>query len=124
MSNLFNTDIAGQIESALTGQIKQATVKRTTTGTYDPVNDSQSTTTASYDTEGFVEDYNERLKVEGVVQDNDRRIILLANPLDIVPSVGDNDNKPDEVEIEGDSYTIMHVERDPAGAIYTIQGRL
>lgn len=121
--NLFNTDIAGQVSDAFTGELKPATITRVSKSSYDAVNDTQTTTETTDETEGFVEDYNERMKTQGVVQDNDRRIILIANELDITPSVGGSDHEPDTITIEGSDYTVVHVKRDPAGATFTIQGR-
>lgn len=122
---LFNTDIAQQVHDGFEGQLIDATLKRTVVTGYDPVTDEETTETTEHDCEGFVETYSERMYSEGIVQQNDRKILILANSLDVTPTGGDEDTQPDTIEIEGNNFTVVPpVNRDPAGATWTIQGRL
>lgn len=121
---LFDTDIAGEIASAFEGQLKAATLNRTVVSSYDPETDTETTSQETYTTEGIVENYSKKLIAEGVVQSNERKILLLADPLGTTPSPGDNDNDPDKITIESETFTVVDVEKDPANAIYTVRGRL
>lgn len=124
MSELFGIDIESLVTDALQGQLIPLTLTRTVISDYDSDTDTQTSTEETFTSEGIVEEYEDRLIAEGVVQANDRKILILAGPLGTTPSPGSSDNPPDDITIEGETFTVVDVDRDPAGATYTVQGRL
>ena len=74
-------------------------------------------TNVPYDCQGWIDDYAERDRDGTLVQVNDRRVFILCASLDITPSTADS------VTVDGVSYSIISVQRDPAGAAFVIQAR-
>lgn len=133
--SLFGEDIAGLISDALNGELLDATLTRTTnSGTYNSQTDTYSggSTPTTYTTQGIVEQYDISLmqtgdlgkRHKGLIQTNDRKILLLAEPLGVEPSPGDNNQPPDQITIDGKTFTVISVAKDPASATYEVQGRL
>lgn len=123
MSNLFNVPIAEKIYKGFTGKLHKGTLTRTTSN-YDVDTGEVVTTSTDYDFEGFYEDYNKRLITDGVVQSNDRKILILALSVDVDPSPGDSDNEPDTLTLQGNTFTVVAIKSDPARATWIVQGRL
>jgi hypothetical protein len=71
---------------------------------------------------GFIEDYKPTVVDGTLIKVGDRKVTLLGNTIEggAVPEGGVN---KDQVEIEGTRYNIQLVNRDPAGATYTLQVR-
>lgn len=125
MAEIFGTDIASLVADSFSGQLVPATLTRTVVAGYDPVTDKEVIETQTFSTEGVVESYSDELIANGIVQTNDRQILLLATPLGTEPTPGDGGNHPDKITIEGKTYTVVGIpDRDPAAATYTVQGRL
>lgn len=119
--SLFGIEINQIVSDALDGQLKTATLTRENKGTYDAPTDTYSGASAdsTFTTEGIVESYSDRLISEGVVQQNDRKILLIAKKLGTTPKAGDT------ITIESVDHTIVGVpERDPASATWIVQGRI
>lgn len=74
----------------------------------------------TYNCKGITEDYSVHERQESNIQENDRKIILLAGSIPVQPKQGW------EVEDnEGNGYEIVGpIKKDPAGATYIIQGRI
>lgn len=123
---LFGVDIAKEISDAFSGELEDVTLTRDNPGTYDPLTDSYSGggTPSTFTSEGIVQKYDKKLIADGVVQRNDREILILAEPLGTVPSNGGDNRKADSIEIEGETFTVVSVDKDPATATYIVQGRL
>lgn len=121
--NLFGVDIAQAIYDGFQGQLKTGTLTRRTE-TYDPVTDETTINETPHEFEGFVDTYSKRLIADGVVQANDREIMILAKSLDVAPTNGSDGVLADLIEIDGQTFTTIEVERDPAGATYRVQGKL
>lgn len=122
--SLFGVDIESLVTESLKDQLIPLTLTRTVVGEYDPIEDEQTTTQETYTSEGIVDTYEDRVVAEGLVQSSDRRILILAGPLGTKPSNGTTDNPPDKITIQGETFTVIDVHRDPASATYTVQGRL
>lgn len=74
--------------------------------------------TATFVGKGFVEDYEEN-RIDGdSIRVGDRRIMILANTMK-----GVTPNPQDIVNIEGRSYHVISVKRDPADATWSMQAR-
>lgn len=125
MSQLFGVDIAQEVADGFSGQLLAVTLTRQPISDYDSVADEEiKPSPTTYTSEGVVEQYDSRMITEGLVQRNDRKITILAKPLGTTPQPGDQDNEPDQVTIKGETFTVISVEKDPADATYTVQGRL
>jgi len=123
MPRLFGLDIAKIIndEIAGAGGVLDATLIQVTPGRRSATNPAGGTNPVvrSRRAKGFIDDYAERQIAETIVQTGDRRIILLGASIQggAVPTPGDR------IMIEGDSYQVIRVMRDPAAATYTCQVR-
>lgn len=120
MSALFGIEIDQLVSDSLTDQLLTATLTRENPGTYDPITDSYTGGGAdsTFTTEGIVESYSDKMIAEGLVEQNDRKILLIAKPLGTTPKAGDT------ITIESEIYTVVGVpERDPASATWMVQGR-
>lgn len=119
MPNLFGKDIAGIIGNKLGKHLLDGTLTHTTPGIRTPGSLTAGTnpTTATSTFKGIISDYKER-EIDGtLVQQGDRKVLILAATLTpaVVPEVGDR------VSLEGDTFEVKRVSRDPAAATFTCQ---
>ncbi len=120
MPRLFGTDIAGEIQRAFAGQLVPLTFTSRTPGTRTTgaLTAGTNPTETSGAGEGIIDDYQER-EIDGTrVETGDKKILIIGNTiLPLVPKPGD------DVTIEGATYRVVRVGRDPAAATYTCQVR-
>lgn len=132
MSTLFGIDIAQIVTTALTGQLRPATLSRKKSGVYHPVADN--TTGAieqEFHSEGIVEAYSQQfLKLgltnslasaatAGALTENSRRVLLLAQPLGTTPISGDL------ITIDDTSYRVTGIaQKDSAGATFIVEAEI
>lgn len=120
MPSLFGLDIAGLVASSLGGHLLPATLTVVTAGARgsDPTAGTNPTQ-VSHACRGVLEDYATRTIDGTMVRVGDRRALLLGGtlPAGVVPKPGDT------VTIEGATFNVVRVERDPAGAAYVCQLR-
>lgn len=113
--------LAAQIYKGMKALFLDATLTRdtipTTSPDYDP-QDPPAPTSTSYTCKAIVEKYAERMRLEGLVNQKDRKVLILANSLSVTPRVNDR------VTISGVTFLVMLVETDPATAVWTLQGRM
>lgn len=67
---------------------------------------------------GWVDTYEAAERVDSDIQVNDRKVFIVASTLAITPVAGNT------VTIGGATYSIIRVERDPAGACWVLQARV
>lgn len=121
-NKLFGIDIAGIINQEIGPGVLDLTLIKVTSGTRTGGQLSAGTnpTTANTAGKGFIEDYSER-QIDGTtVKRGDRRVVIIGNSLSsgsVIPAVGD------QVTIEGATYEVVNIMRDPAAATYTCQVR-
>lgn len=60
------------------------------------------------------EEYSERLKIEGLVNESNRKFLVLADGLSIEPAAGNR------VTFQGKTYTVRDVSTDPARAAWVL----
>ncbi len=82
----------------------------------DPFDPGEPTTT-EYACKAIHDEYAERFRLEGTVQAGDRKILILADSLDIEPAANDR------IEIRGQTFSIIDVMTDPAKAVWTCRAR-
>jgi hypothetical protein len=117
MIKLFGIDIAKEVNDALGKEILPAVLHVRTFGArLAPPATGQAITTTTYACKGFIEDFDLRLMKGTLVEEGDRKAVILGGSLPdgIVPRT------KDQVTIEGHQYNVIHVGRDPAGAVYTM----
>lgn len=116
--NLFGADIAGKVYAALKGQLLTATLIKVAAGTRTPgaLTGGTNPTETSYAAEGFIDSKNRKDIGGTLVEDGDVIIVLIGNSIasDQIPEVND------KVTIEGTTYRIRGLDRDPDAATYTL----
>lgn len=122
---LFGIDIAQITTDALQGNLKSATLTRVIPGEYNPVTDTHTDDEeVQFTSEGIIPAWSSTAgKAEmleaGLITSSEIPILLLAQPLGTDPTPGD------KIEINGATYTVTGIiEKDPAGATWTIKGEL
>lgn len=118
---LFGVDIAGVIAQAMGPGLLAATLIKVFPGTRTSGNLAGGTnaSTLSYPARGFTESYRASQIDGDLVRRGDRKVVLLGAtiPGRVVPEAGDR------LTIEGRTFSVVRVERDPAAATYTLQVR-
>lgn len=120
MPDLFGVNIAGIIGQAMDSGLLPVTLTKVTPGVRSTTDPTAGTNEVrkTYQGCGFIDDYKDYQINETTIRRGDRKILVTGNSLrGIVPITGD------EIKIEGVSYTIIKVLRDPAAATYTCQVR-
>lgn len=121
MPDLFGLDIATIVHDAFKGQLVEATLKSVAEGTRTAGNlaAGRALTFTDHVTEGILSDYTD-FQVDGTrIRRGDRKVLLLAKPLlAVVPKT------EDQIVIEGATFNVINIERDPAAATYECQVRL
>lgn len=118
-SPFLGVDIAGILAANV--QVIAATLIKVTATTRDPSNLSSGThpVQTSHSARGFVEDYKDG-KIDGtIIRRGDRKVTLFAATIN--PAAVPTPN--DQVTIEGRTYIVVAVTRDPAGATFACQVR-
>lgn len=83
----------------------------------DPA-DPAAPTPTDYGCKAMVEKYSDYFTKQGLVQDGDRKVLILANSLAIKPVANSR------VTIQGITFTILKVDTDPATAVWELQGQM
>lgn len=73
---------------------------------------------ADFPCQGMVEKYGVAYRAGGLVEDNDRKVLVLATSLGVKPKPGDR------VTISAVTFTVISVSTDPATAVWELQGRM
>jgi len=121
MTSPLSGAIAKAIYGGMKGVFLDATLTRTTPGTPDPDEPwvPVSDTTTDYPCKAIVEQYSDFQIANSLVQANDRKVLILANSLSVVPQL-----TTDAVTVRGETYQIIgEVKTDPALAVWEVQGR-
>lgn len=73
---------------------------------------------ANFPCRGMVESYSQYLRANGLVQANERKVLILAFSLGVRPAAGDR------VTIRGVTFTLLEVSTDPAEAVWECKGQM
>lgn len=114
MPDLFGVDIAGEIASAFSGQLRTGTLTKVTAGVRTPGNLTGGTnpTTADYTFEGFI-DTGTQQRRQGLATVKGQYLSILGGSVSVVPEVDDL------AILDGVTYTLVELEEeDPAAALY------
>ena len=121
MPDLFGLDIAGIVKDAIgsAGGLLSVTLHKRVPGTRNPVDLAAGIvpTFTAYVCEGVISDYSNR-EIDGtLIQTGDRQVLILASGLAVDPA------PDDRVTVEGKTYQLVSVSRDPARAAFTCVAR-
>lgn len=118
---LLDGDIAALVSDGLDAADLplDLTLTRTTAGQSDPAQPWVPTqdTVTSYACRGFEDSYSAYYIANGLVQEGDRKIAVLAQSLSITPQPGD------QITSRGQTFTVIGVKTDPARALWECQAR-
>ncbi len=120
MTVLFGIDIKALIGQATAGQLVDGTLIRLTKGLRDPDNLTSGSLPEDeeFAFEGIVADYTDQQMASTTIQLGDRQVLIIAATISgTVPMTGDR------ITIEGSTYDVVNVKRDPAEATYECQVR-
>lgn len=121
MPKLFGVDIAKEINDAMGSGLLATTLIKVTAGvrTTGSLTGGTNPKKTKKPCRGVIEDYSDGQMQGSLVQVGDRIVLILGDslPSGIVPQTGD------QVTIEGSTFDIIRVARDPAAASYTCQVR-
>ncbi len=120
MPDFFGVDIAGLIAENTAGQLVAGTMTSIAVGTRPgDVTAGRTQVPTVHDVQGFFDDYKD-YEIDGTtIKAGDRRIVLIGNL--IKPAIVPVSNW--DITLEGDTYRIVTVNRDPAAATYTCHVR-
>lgn len=117
MPDIFRAGIAKEINKGLGSLVFDAVLTKSRPSTRGDLTGGVNSVTTEYKGKGFVDDY-ENSRIDGtIIQVGDRKVVLLGASFSVKPETDDT------VLIEGDTWTIVRVTRDPAGATYECQAR-
>lgn len=118
-NKLFGIDIAKLVHQNISKGVLPATLHKVTPGTRTPGQLSGGTnpTPVDYPCRGFIDRKARRNQEGQLTQNGTETIVLIGNSISggsVAPEINDR------VTIEGALYTISALDRDPAGATFTL----
>ena len=109
----LQADIAEAFDDDLGDAVTAFTGSRVTGLNYNPVTDTQDTTTISYSGRGVFADYSAR-EIDGeTILRTDQQLVALQNEVDQPPKNGDRIN----------GFDVINTEQDPAACVWVLQLR-
>lgn len=118
MASPLSGALAAQIYKGMKALFLDATYTVDVPGTITDPADPPAPTTTDYACKAIVETYSDYYSKNELVQDGDRKVLILANSLSVQPVVNSR------ITISGITFTTIKVDTDPATAVWEIQGRL
>lgn len=118
MTSPLEGRLAKTIGKAMSGLFYDATLSRTTTtggSPFDP--GGGTTTTVDYTCKAIEDTYSLFEQQNTLIQAGDVKVIVLATTLSVTPTTAD------KITTRGTERAIIRVDRDPAGATWTLQAR-
>lgn len=108
---LLDSDIADAIADGFDGLLLAGTLRKVTTTGRD-ANGDPITTTADYAVQGFPDDYSAITRLAAGIPATDSKLVLIAGLCAADPDIGD------KVQLGGQWWQVLGVDRDPAGATF------
>ena len=121
MPDIFKAKIAEKLNKAMGGLLFPVVLHSVTQGsrTSGSLTGGKNPTSTDHTCRGFIDDYQDRQIDGAIIRVGDRKVTILG--ASITPAVVPKTN--DTVTVEGTTFTVIRVQRDPAGATYTLQVR-
>lgn len=119
---LFGVNISGIIKDNIGPGVLAATLTKFTPGTRTPgqLTGGTNPTSASYSCRGFIDRQANKDLRGTLIDDGNVVIVLIGDTIDGGASAPEGG---DQVTIEGTTYTVGVVDRDPAAATYTFSAK-
>ncbi len=119
---LFGVNISKIIADVVGPGVLAATLIKVTPGTRTAgqLTGGTNPTETSYSCRGFIDSKAKRNAKGSLTEDGTEKVVLIGDTISggtVAPAVND------KVTIEGSTYYIEHVDRDPAAATYTLKAR-
>lgn len=121
-SSLLQSGIRSKVTGALEDILYEVTLVRESAG-YDPDTARANPSQENIAGKGFVDEFERSLVEKGVVQRNDRKVLLLQETF---TDADGNEVKPqpgDSIQARGEEYEVISVKQDPSQSIWEVQGR-
>lgn len=118
-NKLFGVNISKLIKDNVGPGVLDCTLSKFTPGTRTAgsLTGGRNATSADYSCKGFIDSQARRYFDESEVEDGAIFVVLIGDTIGAVPTVGD------QITIEGATYTILKIDRDPAAATYTCMSK-
>jgi hypothetical protein len=117
MTSILEGALAKTIAKATGFIFLDASVTRATAATGGNAFEPTVGSAATYSCKAIVDTYSAYDRAQGLVDQTDRKVLILAATLSIQPKAGD------AITIRGETFTIVSVMTDPAKAVWECQGR-
>lgn len=120
MASPLDGEIARQVGAAFNALFLPATLTRDavpSSPAYEPF-DPPAPVSVEYSCRAIVEAYSDKFRLEGLVQANERKVLILATSLSVRPQ------PQDRVTIRGITFTVVDVKTDPAEAVWECKGAM
>jgi hypothetical protein len=106
--------LAADVHAALADDARAGTLRRETSGGLDQYGDPVPPVVTTYPMRGWVENYDATWISAGIPV-TDSKVVILARSISIEPK------QSDKLSIQSKWWSVRAVERDPAGATYSLQ---
>jgi hypothetical protein len=121
---LFGVDIAGIIKDNIGPGVLDAVLTKFTPGTRTPgqLTGGTNPTNVTFACKGFI-DRQGKTNVRGSLADTNTVVIVLIGDTINGGAAASAPKSDDHVTLEGITYVVLFVDRDPAAATYTLQAK-
>jgi hypothetical protein len=113
--------VAATIGKAMSSTFFAATLTRHTAAAIVDPADPAAPTETGYSCRALIDDYSITLKADGVIDAEDRQVLILASTLSVAPIVGDIVTIS-EGPHDGESFALLWIGTDPARAVWSCRG--
>lgn len=120
MASPLEGALAKQVGKAFSKLFMAATLTRDvvpSSPAYDAF-DPPAPVPVDYPCKAVVENYADKFRLEGLVQTNERKVLILATSLSVRPQPNDR------VTIRGITFTVVDVKTDPAESVWELRGSM
>ena len=111
---LLNGQLSAVFNRAFAGIYLPATLHVSGSG-YDDAGNPTAGADIDYDCRAMIDDMSEVARAQAGYTERERRIMVLADSVDVVPTTNDS------VTVKGERYAIMDVNSDPAESYYSMR---
>lgn len=109
--------LPAEIASALSDVFRDGVLKVPSAQTSDGQGGFTTGSPVSHPCKALVDDFSDFRRSASGIPANDRKIIVLGATVSVVPKVGHT------ITVEGRTWAVVAVSRDPAAATYELQAR-
>lgn len=120
MSSPLVDELAEEVYAAMADIFLLATLRKVAPGSYDPATGGYpAPATAEYACRAIVVEYDDRLVLQGLVGDGERKVLVLQRS-PALTGAGVQPEKGDLIVVDGETLRIKRRKQDPAGATWEL----